>query len=176
MEHDQVAADGTIYDNGYGIMLVPRGYYTTAAWNSSGTVQGGYIASTMHTSTLPTVVNNLKRVLSNHIVNRNVLLSNSDNEHCSNSYIWTKSDATLMSVGQMTGTFGTYSNKYDDGEANYKLPIFNFKEYKIGSIFWLRGVSCGNTNLTWYIDEYGNIKSNKYVSASFGVRPLIYIR
>ena len=177
VESKQNASDGTIYDNGYGIALIPKTYVTTSTWNSNGTVQGGYIASTMHTSTLPTVVNNLKRVLGNHIVNRNVLLSNSvDSQYNSNGYKWTKAEATLMSVGQMTGTFGMYNNRYDDGEANYKLPIFNFKEYKTGSNFWTRGI-CGNnrSDIIFYIDNKGNPNSGGY-SAWFGIRSLIYIR
>ena len=39
MEHNQIAADGTTYDNGYGICLIPRGQVTTATWNTNGTVR-----------------------------------------------------------------------------------------------------------------------------------------
>ena len=178
VESKQNASDGTIYDNGYGIALIPKTYVTTSTWNSNGTVQGGYIASTMHTSTLPTVVNNLKRVLGNHIVNRNVLLSNSvDSQYNSNGYKWTKAEATLISVGQMTGTFGSNSNIYDDGEAYYRLPIFNSKEYKTGSNFWSRGVyGNGFSNYAWRVDSDGSIIGRNIVNYAYGVRPLIYIR
>ena len=177
MEYKQKAADGTTYDNGYGICLVLQTQVTTAKWNVSNTVQGGYKASTMHTSTLPTIVSNLERVLGNHIVNRNVLLSSSvDSNDRSNAYTWTTSKATLISVGQLTGMFKTYQSKYDDGEANYKLPIFNFKEYYTGSEFWLRGI--------WGHDSYyrvlrvnsnGSITPGT-VNLTYGVRPLIYLR
>ena len=166
-----------MYDNGYGIALIPRTQLVTAVWNSNNTVVGGYKASTMHTATLPTVVTNLKKVLGSHIVTRNVLLSNSvDSSYYSNSYVWTTAEATLMSIGQMTGTFGSNSKIYDDGEAYYKLPIFESKEYKIGSDFWSRGVyGYGRSNFAWYVYSDGSI--NIYsVSYTLGVRPLIYIR
>ena len=97
----------------------------------------------MHTTTLPTVVTKLKTVLDTHVVNRNVLLSSSVDRTGSTAYTWTTADATLMSVGQMTGTFASHNNKYDDGEANYKLPLFNYENYKPGfdSYFWMRGVA-----------------------------------
>ena len=177
VESKQKATDGSIYDNGYGIMLIPKTSLDSAGWNKSSGAVGGYYSSTMHNTHIPDVVAKLKNTLGDHIVNRNVLLSNSvDSQYNSNGYKWTKAEATLMSVGQMTGTFGMYNNRYDDGEANYKLPIFNFKEYKTGSNFWTRGI-CGNnrSDIIFYIDNKGNPNSGGY-SAWFGIRSLIYIR
>ena len=174
VESKQNASDGTIYDNGYGIALIPRTQLTNAKWSSIGsTTIGGYIASTMHTSTLPDIVTYIKRVLGSHIINRNVLLSSSvGKDYYSNGYTWTKADATLMSIGQMTGNFGSNSNIYDDGEAFYKLPIFNSKEYKTGSKFWTRGIR-GYQIL--YINNDGSINAEN-IGYIYGVRPLIYIR
>lgn len=177
LENQQVAADGTVYDNGYGIALIPRTQLMTATWNNSNTVAGAYKASTMHTNHLPTVVSNLKKVLGSHIVTRNVLLSNSvDGSYHSNSYVWTTAEATLMSIGQMTGTFGSNQNQYDDGEAYYKLPIFNSKEYKTGSDFWSRGVWGGNSRYAALCVHSGGSIGNYNVDGTYGVRPLIYIR
>ena len=177
MEHNQKAADGTTYDNGYGICLIPRTQVTTAKWNESMTVKGGYKASSMHNTHLPNIVSKLENVLGSHIVTRNALLSSSvDSNYYSNNYTWTTSKATLMSAGQMTGTFGSYSTKYDDGEANYKLPIFNSKNYYYaGNGFWTRGV-CGNDDGgARYVDRNGDINV-LIVIASCAVRPLIYLR
>lgn len=130
MEHNQLAADGTTFDNGYGICMIPRTKLTTATWNTDSILDGAYNSSTMHTSHLPGIVTKLQRVLGSHIVQRNVLLSSSvDRNGYSNAYTWTTAYATLMSIGQMTGTFTENENNYDDGKANYKLPIFNSKEY-----------------------------------------------
>ena len=74
----------------------------------------------------------------------------------------------------MTGTFAENNNKYDDGEANYKLPIFNFTDFKTGYPFWSRGVSDSRT--AWRVDSDGGISDSYSVSNSFGVRPLIYLR
>ena len=180
MEYKQKSADGNIYDNGLGICMIPLTHVTTATWNNSNTVSGAYKSSTMHTTHLPTIVTNLQNVLGSHIVNRNVLLSsgvNSDSH--SNVYTWTMAHATLMSIGQMTGTFAKNSNKYDDGEANYKLPIFDSKEYKTGYNFWSRGIwgIPGTKYRIWFVNSTGGIVFNDiYIYGTCGVRPLIYLR
>ena len=172
-EHNQTAADGTTYDNGYGICMIPKTIVTTGEWNTNGDTTGGYKFSTMHNTLLPSIVTTLKNVLGNHIVNRNVLLSSKFTDGKSSAYTWTTADATLMSVGQMTGTFASHRNKYDDGEANYKLPLFNYEEYKTSSNFWSRGVN--NSNYAWYVHSDGDINVNFAIRTS-GVRPLIYLR
>lgn len=178
MESNQKAADGTIYDNGYGICMIPQTQLTTTTWNANNTLTGAYRSSTMHTSHLPGIVTRLQNVLGSHIVQRNVLLSsNVDGKNHSNAYTWTTTYATLMSIGQMTGSFAKNTNKYDDGEANYKLPIFDHKEYKTGSNFWSRGVwgSTDSDYRTWYVGGSGSI-GDTIVDFMSGVRPLIYIR
>ena len=173
MEYNQTAADSTTYNNGYGICMIPKTQVTTGEWNTSATTTGGYKTSYMHNTVLPNIVTKLKNVLGNHIVNRNVLLSSSIGKDKSNAYTWTTAYATLMSVGQMNGTFASHSNKYDDGEAIYKLPLFNYEEYKTGSIFWSRGVHYGSG--PWYANGDGKF-SGFNANETIGVRPLIYLR
>ena len=177
IEHNQTAADGTVYDNGYGICMIPQINVSAECWHQYSSVPGAYKSSTVHTSTLPTIVNNLKNILGDHIVNRNVLLSSGVNSSVrSNAYTWTTSYATLMSVGQMTGTFASHNNKYDDGEANYKLPLFDHADYKTGYDFWTRGISGGTQFAGAYrVDGEGNI-GGYGVWSSLHVRPLIYLR
>ena len=173
MEYNQTAADGTIYNNGYGICFIPKTQVTTGKWNTSNTTSGGYKSSNMHNTVLPGIVTKLKNVLGNHIVNRNVLLSSTVTGDKSSAYTWTTAYATLMSIGQMTGAFASNSNKYDDGEANYKLPLFNYESFKTGSSFWSRGVSSGAG--AWFVYSDGNISDYNAGNTS-GVRPLIYLR
>ena len=179
MEAGRVAADGTTYNNGYGICFIPKTKLTTATWNASKTLAGAYKSSTMHTSHLPGIVTKLQGVLGSHLIQRNVLLSSSvDSSYRSNAYAWTTAYATLMSAGQMTGTFAENGNKYDDGEANYKLPIFNFMEFKItNSVFWLRGIfgQNGSTYDAWCVTIDGSLGITT-VRSTDGVRPLIYLR
>ena len=177
MEHNQIAADGTTYDNGYGICMIPKTHVTTATWNNSDTLVGAYKSSTMHTTHLPNIVTKLQNVLGSHLIQRNVLLSSSvDGNYYSNAYAWTTAYTTLMSIGQMNGSFAANRNKYDDGEANYKLPVFNFMEFKTGSYFWSRGV-CGISSYyrAWLVSSDGSI-TNYIVTNANGVRPLIYLR
>ena len=179
MEHNQKAADGIVYDNGYGICMIPVAQVTTDRWAMGTSVNGAYKSSAIHSSALPTVVTNLKNILGDHIVNRNVLLSNNvyRDTKLSYSYMWTTAYATLMSVGQMTGKFAANSNKYDDGEANYKLPLFNYEDYKTGSNFWTRGIGGANgaNQLAAMIGSDGRV-INYLITYAYGVRPLIYLR
>ena len=172
MEHNRAAADGTVYDNGYGICLIPKTQVTTGQWNTSNNTKGGYISSNMHNTVLPNVVTTLKNVLGNHIVNRNVLLSNKvDSSGKSSAYTWTTAYATLMSMCQMTGKFASHNTKYDDGEANYKLPLFDYEGYVVSANFWTR-------NVCDYYQSYSIYKgiSEDPVLYTNSVRPLIYIR
>ena len=174
MEHNQTAADETIYDNGYGICLIPKMYVTRDKWNTTNTTSGGYMSSYMHNTVLPNIVTNLSNVFGNHIINRNVLLSSSTNSNgYSNAYTWTTADATLMSIGQMNGTFASDWSKYDDGEANYKLPLFNYEEFKMSWNFWSRCIR--SSSRPWYVGSDGDTH-NDNASATYAVRPLIYIR
>ena len=176
-EHNQTAADDTVYDNGYGICLIPKTQVTTGKWNTDEATISDYKSSYMHKTVLPGIVTKLKTVLGNHIVNRNVLLSsslsNDGSSASSSAYAWTAADATLMSIGQMNGTFASHDNKYDDGEANYKLPLFNYEAFKTSSNFWSRGVySSGDI---WIVSSSGSI-STADTGNAIGVRPLIYLR
>ena len=173
MEHNQTAADGTVYDNGYGICLIPKTRVVYGKWNNTVTTTGAYMSSYMHTTLLPNIVTKLKNVLGNHIVNRNVLLSSTYTSGTSTAYTWTTADATLMSIGQMTGTFASHSNKYDDGEANYKLPLFDYENYWTSDRFWSRGMY---SNSAWFVDSDGDIVLIAVNGSDVGVRPLIYIR
>ena len=178
-EKNHKASDGNTKDNGYGICLIPKASLGNAVWDNNNTSKG-YGGSEMNTSTLPTVATNLKKVLGSHLVQRNVLLSSArDFNYYASAYTWTTAYCTLMSMGQVTGTFASNRNKYDDGEANYKLPLFNYESWSFDAWAWLRGLYGGNGSL------YGNLVYGLTTSGgsgyngcynSYGLRPLIYIR
>ena len=177
-EKNHKASDGNIKDNGYGICLIPKKSLGNYVWDSNST-EKGYNGSTINTSTLPTVANNLKKVLGDHLVLRNVLLSSARNSnYYASAYTWTTAYCTLMSMGQVTGKFASNSNKYDDGEANYKLPLFNYESWSFDKWAWLRGLY-GN-GVSYHGGVYGLTTSggsdSSYCHLSHGLRPLIYIR
>ena len=182
MEHNATAADGSTYDNGYGICLIPKNSLGNASWNNNNSPKG-YNVSTINTSTLPTVANNLKKVLGDHLVLRNVLLSsaidNNISSYYATGYTWTTAYCTLMNMGQITGTFASNRTKYDDGEANYKLPLFNYETWSFDVNAWLRGLG-GNNNYYESGFVYGLTTSGGSSCGdcyrSNGLRPLIYIR
>ena len=108
-----------------------------------------------------------------------MLSSSIDGGYRSNAYTWTTAYATLMSIGQMNGSFAANTNKYDDGEANYKLPVFNFMKFKTGSDFWSRGVWGYNNGgcVAWRVYSGGSFSViDGHVNDAYGVRPLIYLR
>ena len=175
MEHNHKASDGNTKDNGYGICLIPKASLGNYVWDSNNTSKG-YNGSTINTSTLPTVANNLRKVLGNHLVLRNVLLSNArDSSYYASAYTWTTAYCTLMSMGQVTGTFASKSNKYDDGEANYKLPLFNYETWKFDKWAWLRGLFGCSGNVVYGLTTSGGSDYHNCYH-SYGLRPLIYIR
>ena len=163
MESNRYASDGTLYDNGYGICLIPYSNLDGGTvWNTYSNATP-YINSSMHTSTLPTMASKLQSVLGNHLINRNVLLSSSidrsfENNNttgcCTNGYRWTTAYCTLLSLYQYTGfgmsrsnynVGGDYEIGYDlygIGEANYMLPLFSFDYFKYGgwASFTLRNI------------------------------------
>lgn len=241
-EYNTVAADGTIKSNGYGICLIPEIYVTEANWSNGSYVissfmpnvssfpRTSYKQSTIHTSTLPTVANNLRNVLGNHLINRKVLLGSRVNLtytptttsiNGTNAYTWTTAYCTLLSPKQITGTYfsrkytngsdGSYSytppeyssNKYDDGEANYKLPLFNYEKASMGTAYWTRAHAGIETfrptdpdwdgtirtaEQVWYVftDVIGSVAAarmhptyniwNDTDTGKGAVRPMIYIR
>lgn len=192
IEHNQNAIDGTVYDNGYGILLL-NVYYAGSislfnfAYNSSNTLSGGYINSDMHKTSLPSVATCLQNVFGSHLAQRNVLLSSSvDGNYYSNAYTWTTAHVTLPSVYQLYGSGNTsYRNKYDTGEANYVIPLSKssvFRSDKGGHDTATRNIY-GRSSSTYYCySEYlsafvsGDEPKNRKVTASSAVFPLIYIR
>ena len=146
-EYNHTASDGTIKDNGYGICLIcnSSNLIRGKPWNDTNTATP-YISSTIHTSTLQNLADDLKITFGSHLINRNVLLSSSidGSTYNSISYTWTKAYCTLPSVGQLNGKFGQYKTIYDDGEANYQLPICKYPEFMYTDPYiekWTRNVT-----------------------------------
>ena len=187
MEYNHRASDGTIKDNGYGICLIPEIYVINADYHNDSTQRIGYMQSTMHTSTLPTVANNLRNVLGNHLINRNVLLGSSMNENGkTTSYTWTNAYCTLMSEYQVSNR-SIYSTQYDTGEANYYLPIFLVFSYFSGYRYWIRSTTrttstTGSPIYKAYAVSNISIESQQMdrsvwnPSLTLYARPMIYIR
>lgn len=184
-EKNHKASDGSIRDNGYGICLIPKSSLGSVMWDyGDNNTNYGYYGSTMNKTTLPEVANNLKKIFGDHLVQRNVLLSDStdyDNEYA-DSYVWTTAYCTLMSAGQVTGTFASNRNKYDDGEANYKLPLFNYEKWSfVDDHVWLRGIYGYDSKNDYHHSIYvifrpsGNLGCY-YCKVTNALRPLIYIR
>ena len=175
------ASDNSMYDNGYGICLIPKISLGDVVWDSRST-ENGYYGSEINKITLPTVATNLQKVLGSHLILRKVLLSsakaiNSPNYFATASaYTWTTAYCTLMSSCQITGKLASNENKYDDGEANYILPFFKYKTPSfLGGWAWLRGISDRYANQGAY-NSGTEGAGHSVCTAKRSLYPLIYIR
>ena len=182
LESSRKASDDTIYNNGYGIMLYPRwaDTRTSGYWNTDNTTSGGYLNSLAHNKA-NTIATNIKNsILGSHLVNRNVLLSSSIGSNgSSNAYTWTTAYGVLPSVGQFRGTYAENNTRYDDGEANYKLPLFNYHFMIEGVDRWCRNILAKeNSNYNvYYLKKYSELFDRyaaNYTSCCYD--PLLYIR
>ena len=197
-EYNQTASNGSSYNNGYGICLVPETlvFSEYVVFNTYHLKNVGYLGSTIHTSTLSTIASNMKRVLGSHLINRKVLLGNSYSHQNGTSYTWTTAYCTLMSTYQVLGVTLQNANKYGVGEASYHLPIFKYMSACIsGYDYWTRclynttGYNPGTGSYvniyqalmvcrgdTQFMTEFGAYIYAETVSDIGFVRPMIYIR
>ena len=186
MEHNQVAADGTTYDNGYGICLLPIGVVTTSKYYTDGSDTNyyySYIVSNVHMTVIPAIISKLQTVLGSHLVERNVLLSSrielngsevDENMEC----VWTKSYGTLLATSYQSGDINgqTVANI---GEATYALPVFNYtSDYSVYfstyTTFFFRCMMNGHN--VYIQNGIGVVKYESTGGKSRGIRPMIYIR
>ena len=192
-EANNKAADGKVKSNGYGIHLVPESNLTTYSWNPSDRIGVGYIYSDIHNFCNTRVAPVLQSILGSHLINRNVLLSSSINyidKSGASAYKWTTAYCTLMSINQLIGyPPSIMCNKYDSGEANYHLPLYNFMNYYYRLYYGqrdeylTRAVSKG----TWGVVSFTNLdKMSSSIDSPFFIEdtanisgyviPMIYIR
>lgn len=167
------------------ITLIPKTPLYNAAMNSTNTTTGGYKGSAMHTSEMPSLNTKLQNALGSHLLTHRVIVSNAVNTEAAsggmstwkgaaNSWEWLDVKAVLLSEAQIYGGKAWGSSGHDTGEANQKLPIFNFINPVQFSRwhFWLRSVASG-TNFC-HCNNFGNAATNG-ASNSNGVRPLICV-
>lgn len=197
-EADNIASDGTRNNNGYGILLYPFSDIRYGEWDSSSNFIS-YRYSTAHTSILPEIADELQTILGSNLVRRRVLLSSNvdSNTGISTRYSWTTAYCTLPSIGQINGKFGQYRTIYDDGEANYQLPLFKahpelLYDVRNGSYNVSRNIHSDtytiNTNVYFYeyvqMMDFTNGKNKFDINISnmdagftgWEYNPIIYIR
>lgn len=178
LENLRTASDGTALNNGHGIYMIPKGKLFNAMWDTTGTSKG-YIGSTMHTTTLPTVASNMRAILGDHMQSRKVLLSSSVNSsnYYASGYQWTNAYMTLLSYGQLTGTFAANHNKYDDGEANTQLPLFKYQSFTSDASYtFLRNIYGNgiNNGFIYYVTSSGTY-SGRSCNNTYNVMPMMML-
>ena len=167
------------------ITLIPKTPLYNDQMNSSNVTTGSYKGSAMHTTKLPALATKLKTALGTHLLTHRAMLGNAVNTEAApagastwkgmtSGWEWTDVECVLPTEVQVYGATIWSSSGWDTGEAEQKLPVFNFINPVQFSrwTFWLRSVASG-TNFC-YCSGIGHAGAGS-ASNSLGVRPLICV-
>ena len=167
-------------------IIVPDKHLTTAQMNSSNTTVGGYVASAMYTTTLPSILETyITPVFGSHVIEiRNLLTTGINasgynrwgtNSGCSNAWEWRSRKVDLMNENQVFGSISWSSSGFETGSDNCQLPLFRLAPEYITNRsywYWLRNVV--DSSRFAHVSRNGSSGIND-ASATGGVRPCFYI-
>lgn len=167
-------------------IIVPDKHLTTAQMNSSNTTVGGYVASAMYTTTLPSVLETyITPVFGSHVIEIRNLLTTGINASgynrwgngsgCSNAWEWRSRKVDLMNENQVFGSISWSSSGFETGTDNCQLPLFRLAPEYITNRsywYWLRNVV--DSSRFAYVHADGH-SSYGDASATGGFRPCFYI-
>ena len=167
-------------------IIVPDKHLTTAQMNSSNTTVGGYVASAMYTTTLPSILETyITPVFGSHVIEiRNLLTTGINasgynrwgtNSGCSNAWEWRSRKVDLMNENQVFGSISWSSSGFETGSDNCQLPLFRLAPEYITNRsywYWLRNVV--DSSRFARVGSDGSSSDND-ASATGGVRPCFYI-
>lgn len=167
------------YQSNHHICLIPFEYLFYDSMNDTQTVTGGYKGSKMYTTTLPTVVSKLQTVLSTHLLQQYLKITNTASSSGGATLVSNENAyASLMTECQVVGC--PLVGKYlDQGFNTMKLPLFNFRPAHLRTddpcYFWLRSVSTVSSN-SFACMENGAISSCEANNSQRNVvRPYIIV-
>lgn len=167
-------------------IIVPDKHLTTAQMNSSNTTVGGYVASAMYTTTLPSVLETyITPVFGSHVIEIRNLLTTGINASgynrwgngsgYSNAWEWRSRKVDLMNENQVFGSISWSSSGFETGSDNCQLPLFRLAPEYITNRsywYWLRNVVDSSR---FARVSYDGLSINNDASAAGGVRPCFYI-
>ena len=167
------------------ITLIPKTPLYSDQMNSTDTTAGGYKGSAMHTTKLPALATKLQTALGAHLLTHRAIISNAVNTEAApggssiwkgmaSGWEWTDVKCVLPTEAQVYGGTVFSSSGWDTGEAEQKLPVFNFINPVQFSRwgFWLRCVASSPRFCRCSVDGGAFAVG---ASASYGVRPLICV-
>ena len=167
------------------ITLIPKTPLYDDQMNSTDTTAGGYKGSAMHTTKLPALATKLQTALGTHLLTHRAIISNAVNTEAApggsstwkgmaSGWEWTDVKCVLPTEVQVYGGTVFSSSGWDTGEAEQKLPVFNFINPVQFSrwTFWLR---CVASSTNFCICSGSGDAGTSGASNSRGVRPLICV-
>ena len=159
LEANNLATDGTSANNGYGVYLITPTWANQCNWSNSSTVPESYINSNVRDNISQDYhADEYRAVIGDHLVRRNVLLSNSVDSSSGhpNGYTWTQEYITCPTMHNMTG-----DSNIDDGELNFQLPLCKSSEgiHKLAQdlnfYYWTRNIYGIDTDNYFKAWQYG---------------------
>lgn len=177
------------------VVIVPDEYLTLAQMNPTNTTVGGYVGSTMYTTTIgniatesntDTVNGSLYGIFGEHLLVTKELLTLSINETdppmngiswvgVANKYGWRSCQAVLMSEVEVFGCNVFSSSACDIGNANTQLPLFRLMpQCKNPGRYWYWFKGVASSSYFCVVESYGD-PTYGTPSAQYGVRPRFVI-
>lgn len=158
------------------VTLVPDGNMATAAMDASLGTSKGYVGTSMYTTTLPGVLETVKKAFPDHVLKHKEIYTNASQDGHASGYIWTDSEIELMNENMVYGTniylaraTGTsVFTQYTLGKG--QLPLFAMRPdlITIRSDWWLRDIVSAADFAYVYSDGTANSSAAPGVR---GVRP-----
>ena len=166
-------------------VIVPDQTLQNAQMNATDTTVGGYKASAMWTTTLPSVLSTyITPIFGTHVISRRTLITNAmdsskTNRRCttgaSSGWEWISTSCDLMSSVEVTGDSSFSSSGFDIGDRNCQFPLFRLApEYMTYRSMWYWERDIVDSSRFAGFGAGGNGHGSG-ASASGGVRPCFII-
>ncbi len=177
------SVSGTTSLNTHHIVVVPDSILGNAKMNGTNTTEGGYIASTMWTETIPKVADALTEAFtSSHVLPFRTTVSsamsattasrgNAAWTGAASATTWVTATCNLMSEPQYYGETIFSSSGYDVGANKRQFPLFTRLPYK-REVFWLTGIASATL---YCFSSLGDAHTNS-PTQSRGLRPFFLYR
>lgn len=164
------------------VLMIPEKIMGTSKMNDSGTTNGAYVGSKMHTTYLApyrTIVEN--DFGSAHILETQNILTTAVSNGASSSWSWDVFTIELMSECMVYGhNVWAGSSHFESGIDKKQLALFSYRQDLIVGIndnnertaWWLRDVV---SNADFALVYPGGVTRNSVANGVFGVRPAFLI-
>ena len=165
--------------NAHHVVIVPDSVIGSAvAAHSSNDTSGGYVATTMHTTTLPSMLSTIEGAFgSDYILGRTATLSSTMNNGTVTGVVTETVKIELPTMGNCLGRgvlFDATSACSDEDSTQFPLFVYAPTFIRTGARFWVRDLY--GTNAMYAINTTGNLIHRVLTeSSNQSVRPVFCV-